>query len=69
MTSSRNDTGEGSGPGKVSTETRPRRRLRIVWLPVLTSIPMIAGALFLAFRYGPVIRKLLGILIKMVVKA
>ena len=53
----------------MSTETRPRRKLRIFWLPVLTSIPMIAGALFLAFRYGPVIRKLLGILIKMVVKA
>jgi len=53
----------------VSTETHPHRRLRIFWLPVLTSVPMIAGALFLAFRYGPVIRKLLGILIKMVVKA
>lgn len=53
----------------MSTETRPRRKLRIFWLPVLTSIPMIAGALFLAFRYGPVIRKLLGILIKMVVMA
>ena len=30
---------------------------------------ILTGALFLAFRYGPVIRKLLGILIKMVVKA
>ncbi len=53
----------------MNTETRSGKRLRIFWLPVLTSIPMIAGALFLAFRYGPVIRKLLGILIKMVVKA
>jgi len=53
----------------VSTENRTRGKLRIFWLPVLTAVPIIAGALFLAFRYGPTIRKLLGILIKMVVKA
>ena len=53
----------------MSTETRSGKRMRIFWLPVLTAAPLIAGALFLALRYGPVIRKLLGILIKMVVKA
>ncbi len=53
----------------MNTETRSGKRLRIFWLPVLTAVPIIAGALFLALRYGPAIRKLLGILIKMVVKA
>ena len=53
----------------MSTETHSRGRLRVFWLPVLTAIPIIAGALFLALRYGPAALKLLGILIKMVVKA
>ena len=53
----------------MSTDNRMRGKLRIFWLPVLTAIPIIAGALFLVLRYGPTVRKLLGILIKMVVKA
>lgn len=53
----------------MSTETQPRGKLRVFWLPVLTAIPVIAAVLFLALRYGPTLLKLLGILIKMAVKA
>lgn len=53
----------------MSTEPQPRGKLRVFWLPVLAAIPVIAGVLFLALRYGPTLLKLLGILIKMAVKA
>ena len=53
----------------MSTETRRRKKGGIFLLPFLTALPMIAVLAFLAFRFGPTIRKLISILIKMAVTA
>ena len=51
----------------MSTERRTGRKAGVFLLPVLTAAPIIAMMLFLAFRYGPTIRKLLNVMIKMAV--
>ena len=37
-------------------------------LPVLTAAPIIAAFMYLAIRFGPTVRKLMKILIKMAVR-
>ena len=51
----------------MSTEQNRGKRKRILLLPLLTAAPIILAMLFAYFRWGPVIRKLISILIKVVV--
>lgn len=53
----------------MSTEKRIARKAGVLLLPVLTAAPMIAALVYLMTRFGPTIRKLLNILIKMAVTA
>ena len=53
----------------MSTEKHIARKTGVLLLPVLTAAPIIAALAFAIIRFGPTIRKLLNILIKMVVTA
>ena len=53
----------------MSTKTRAVRKTGVILLPLLTAAPMIAALIYLISRFGPTIRKLLNILIKMAVKS
>ena len=57
------------GREKVSTNRHILRKTGIVLLPVLTAAPIIAAIAFVLLRFGPTIRKLMNILIKMAVTA
>ena len=52
----------------MSTKTRIARKTGVMLLPVLTAAPIIAAFMYLAIRFGPTVRKLLNILIKMAVR-
>ena len=69
MITSREDTGEGSGPVKVSTEKGKKQGAGIYLLPVLAALPLTGLLAFALIRFGPVIRKLIGIVIKLAVTA
>ena len=69
MNSSKGGTAGEKGREKVSTERHTARKTGILLLPVLTAAPMIAAIVYLMTRFGPTIRKLLNILIKMAVTA
>ena len=68
MTSSRNDTGERSGPGKVSTKTK-KQKAGVYLLPLAAALPVTAGMILAAYKAWPMVQKLVGLLIRMVVKA
>ena len=69
MNSSKDGTAEEKGRERVSTKTRTARKTGVLLLPVVTAAPMIAVFVFLMIRFGPTVRKLLNILIKMAVKS
>ena len=68
MSSSKGGIAGEKGRGKVSTKTRIARKTGVMLLPVLTAAPIIAAFVFLMIRFGPTLRKLLNILIKMAVR-
>ena len=51
----------------MSTEKHTVRKAGVLFLPVVMAAPIIAALVFLIARFGPTIRKLLNILIKMAV--
>jgi len=56
------------GRGRVSTKRGTIRKAGVLMLPILTAAPLIAALAFLMIRFGPTIRKLINILIKMAVR-
>ena len=56
------------GRGRVSTKSRTARKAGVLLLPVLTAAPIVALFVYMMIRFGPTIRKLLNILIKMAVR-
>ena len=69
MICSRDGTGEGRGPEKVSTEREHKPGKGIYLLPLAVAAPIAAAAVFAVLRFWPTIHKLLSIVIKLVVKA
>ena len=69
MICSREDTGEGREPEKVSTNAEDRPGKGIYLLPLAVAAPVAAAAALAVLRSWPVVRKLLSIVIKLVVKA
>ena len=67
MNSSKGETAGERGQEKVSTKSRIRKRVGLFLLPILTAAPIIAGMLFAVYRFGPTVRKLLNVMIKLVV--
>ena len=51
----------------MSIKKETVRKAGVFLLPVLTAAPLIAAFIGLASRFGPTVRKLLNILIKMAV--
>jgi hypothetical protein len=51
----------------VNTETGKRRNGRIFLLPVLMALPVATALTVLMIRFGPTIRKVIGIMIKLAV--
>ena len=52
----------------MSIKTRTARKTGVLLLPVLTAAPIIALFVYVVIRFGPTVRKLLNILIKMAVR-
>lgn len=69
MICSREDTGEGSGQGKVSIKTSTKPGKGLYLLPLTVAIPIITVMILAILRFWPEMRKLLSILIKLVVKS
>jgi len=53
----------------VSTEKNTGKKSRIFFLPILMAAPLCAVLSFAIVRYGPIIKKIISIAIKLVVKA
>ncbi len=51
----------------MNTEHNGRKKRRVFLLPVATALPVIAVLTFIMIRYGPTVRKLIGIMIKLAV--
>ena len=69
MICSRDGTGEGRGPEKVSTEAGRKQGRGIYFLPLLAAAPIIAAMAAAVIRFWPEVHKLLNIMIKLVVRA
>ena len=69
MNSSSGGIAGEKGRGRVSTKTHIARKTGVFLLPVLTAAPIVAALVYLMIRFGPTVRKLLNILIKMAVTA
>ncbi len=69
MTTSRDDTEEEKGRERVSTKGTAKRGKGIYLMPLLVSIPFLAGMAFALIRYWPTAHKLISILIKLAVRA
>ena len=69
MNSSKSGIAGEKGRERVSTKPRTiARKTGVLLLPVLTAAPIVAAFVYLMIHFGPTIRKLLNILIKMAVR-
>ena len=68
MICSREDTGEGREQEKVNTKTK-KAKAGVYLLPLAVALPIAAAMAYAVLRAWPVMQKLAGILIRMVVKA